>query len=180
MFRSLLNALTNNKVSSALDRAKDRVTPAKRPTFDEHQSLRMDSELLSCPVCYNVLSSVPRVLPCGHTFCADCLKKLLTANSTEVSSFPGCSLHSIHLRPVSNAQCGEFSSTNQPFGWKDCSRQVYDKKTKFPPNYQLDAILQSIDEWMCSDRATLYSDLNAFKLKVFFRFPQAAHYCAFF
>ncbi|KAI6242833.1 RING-type domain-containing protein [Aphelenchoides fujianensis] len=101
-FKSLTNFFTGNKVSSAIDRAKD-LARAKRPNFDEQQYLRMDAELLSCPVCYNVS---PRVLPCGHTFCASCLKKLLTANPEK-----------------------------------------------------------SLDDWMCSDRATLYSDLNAFKVK---------------
>ena len=36
---------------------------------------RFAEEALSCPVCYTTFAQ-PRVLPCGHTFCAACLARL--------------------------------------------------------------------------------------------------------
>ncbi|CAD5215833.1 unnamed protein product [Bursaphelenchus xylophilus] len=44
--------------------------------IEEENEVMIDASLLSCPVCYNVFSDAPLVLPCGHTFCSDCFKQI--------------------------------------------------------------------------------------------------------
>ncbi|GMR50954.1 hypothetical protein PMAYCL1PPCAC_21149, partial [Pristionchus mayeri] len=36
----------------------------------------VDSSVLCCPVCYEVYSSVPSLLGCGHTFCGRCIRTM--------------------------------------------------------------------------------------------------------
>ncbi|GMR50953.1 hypothetical protein PMAYCL1PPCAC_21148, partial [Pristionchus mayeri] len=38
----------------------------------------VDSSVLCCPVCYEVYSSVPFLLSCGHTFCSQCIRTMQT------------------------------------------------------------------------------------------------------
>ena len=39
----------------------------------EDQTLTVDDYLLQCPICHCSFKK-PRVLPCGHNFCENCLK----------------------------------------------------------------------------------------------------------
>ncbi|PNI78022.1 TRIM59 isoform 1, partial [Pan troglodytes] len=36
-------------------------------------------EELTCPICYSIFED-PRVLPCSHTFCRNCLENILQAS----------------------------------------------------------------------------------------------------
>ncbi len=45
-------------------------------------------DLVSCPVCYDVFDSVkenklPKILPCQHTYCVECVKNLVHCSSSE-------------------------------------------------------------------------------------------------
>ncbi len=55
---------------------------------------------LSCPVCYNVFHLCPLVLPCGHTFCENCLRKL--APNTNWMTCPICRKLSLLARVTNN------------------------------------------------------------------------------
>ncbi|XP_077989526.1 E3 ubiquitin-protein ligase Midline-1-like [Glandiceps talaboti] len=45
---------------------------------------------LSCPICFE-LYSVPLLLPCGHTFCKECLKKYrATSRGSSTLTCPTC------------------------------------------------------------------------------------------
>lgn len=47
-----------------------------------------DLEAFSCSICYNNYSDllVPRLLPCGHTFCTSCLRGIFSGDAIECPS----------------------------------------------------------------------------------------------
>ncbi|GMS98447.1 hypothetical protein PENTCL1PPCAC_20622, partial [Pristionchus entomophagus] len=45
----------------------------------------VDSSVLCCPVCYEVYSSVPSLLGCGHTFCGRCVRTMQVNRMVEAS-----------------------------------------------------------------------------------------------
>ncbi|GMT26331.1 hypothetical protein PFISCL1PPCAC_17628, partial [Pristionchus fissidentatus] len=55
----------------------------------------VDSSVLCCPVCYEVYSSVPSLLGCGHTFCGRCVRTMQVnrmIEETEKSTVIDCPL----------------------------------------------------------------------------------------
>ncbi|CAD5211480.1 unnamed protein product [Bursaphelenchus okinawaensis] len=85
----------------------------KKPIAEENDVI-INASLLSCPVCYNVYSDAPLVLPCGHTFCTDCLKQINERNTNEIgASCPIC-------------------------------RKSFIRGKSYPKNYLVESILQSV------------------------------------
>ncbi|CAF0799240.1 unnamed protein product [Rotaria sp. Silwood1] len=57
----------------------------RRPSSQRSQRLQ---ELLQCPVCLTPYTE-PRLLPCGHTYCDECLNRLMQ-NNNDVVTCPEC------------------------------------------------------------------------------------------
>ncbi|KAI6228023.1 hypothetical protein M3Y95_00578600 [Aphelenchoides besseyi] len=106
----------------------------KRRQYDDCQALKIDSDLLCCPVCYNIFVDDPRILVCGHTFCQQCLNHL-TTSSVDTLSYQ-CPICRIDIK----------------------------KNARIPMNFQLKSILHSIDEWVDSDTMNQHSDSNSYRV----------------
>jgi hypothetical protein len=63
-----------------------------------------DVELIQCSICYeqyyDSLQRLPRVLPCGHTFCTDCLKSILGRVAADTIECPNCKRGHLLPRPA--------------------------------------------------------------------------------
>ena len=46
-------------------------------------------DILTCKICYD-LFTIPTLLPCGHLYCALCIRKYLTDKKDEESKCPFC------------------------------------------------------------------------------------------
>eukprot|EP00456_Euglypha_rotunda_P008886 TRINITY_DN11845_c0_g1_i40.p1 TRINITY_DN11845_c0_g1~~TRINITY_DN11845_c0_g1_i40.p1 ORF type:complete len:108 (+),score=5.68 TRINITY_DN11845_c0_g1_i40:103-426(+) len=69
--------------------------------------VKLPSEALSCPLCdthYDLSSHQPKILPCFHTFCGECLEKELSKGDT--LSCPNCR----RVTPVPPGRARGFSS----------------------------------------------------------------------
>uniref|UniRef100_A0A183BPN3 RING-type domain-containing protein n=1 Tax=Globodera pallida TaxID=36090 RepID=A0A183BPN3_GLOPA len=48
----------------------------KSSQIEDAEQIIIDSSPLHCPICLNIFRKAPEVLPCGHSHCQDCLKKV--------------------------------------------------------------------------------------------------------
>ena len=58
-----------------------------------HVASRIENELLTCVICserYESAGKVPKVLPCVHTFCLECLQQLLRHGRSSSIACPNC------------------------------------------------------------------------------------------
>jgi len=103
----------------------------------ESTDLKIDAELLACPICLDIFANAPSVLPCGHSICCTCLSKL-TRRELVVDRTFKCPLC-----------CKPFA-----------------KDRRYPKNYTVEAILNSIDEWIEGEMSSETSDKNAERIAV--------------
>lgn len=52
-------------------------------------------DLVSCPVCFDVFDSenvtkLPKILPCQHTYCVECIKNLMHCSTDGAINCPQC------------------------------------------------------------------------------------------
>ena len=55
---------------------------------------RTIAQVLECPICYNKMKK-PKILPCQHTFCWKCLKKIADTTAQNISCAICRSLHDL-------------------------------------------------------------------------------------
>ena len=55
---------------------------------------RTIAQVLECPICYNKMKK-PKILPCQHTFCWKCLKKIADTTAQKISCAICRSLHDL-------------------------------------------------------------------------------------
>ncbi|KAL3110129.1 hypothetical protein niasHT_015732 [Heterodera trifolii] len=44
--------------------------------IEDAEQIRIDSAPLHCPICLGIFRKAPEVLPCGHSHCNDCLRRV--------------------------------------------------------------------------------------------------------
>lgn len=84
---AILSLLQGNRYQYRISLTEDSITkiktlsiPEKRTaatltnTIDDHQARRQACEELMCPICMEILCHTVAMNPCGHLFCAGCLK----------------------------------------------------------------------------------------------------------
>uniref|UniRef100_A0A8R1TR92 RING-type domain-containing protein n=1 Tax=Onchocerca volvulus TaxID=6282 RepID=A0A8R1TR92_ONCVO len=84
--------------------------------IDGAEYVTVDSSALHCPVCFCIFASAPLILKCGHSFCRNCVKKLVENSYSEHDGIFECPM----------------------------CRQVTSCETYFTKNYLADALLQSV------------------------------------
>ncbi|VDM48386.1 unnamed protein product [Toxocara canis] len=90
--------------------------------IEDAERVIVDSSALHCPICLCVFASTPVVLPCGHSFCGTCIRRLIE------TSFE---FHRGTYEPTFEcALCREKCFCDAPL-------------TK---NFAVEALLQSVDE----------------------------------
>uniref|UniRef100_A0A914HXM5 RING-type domain-containing protein n=1 Tax=Globodera rostochiensis TaxID=31243 RepID=A0A914HXM5_GLORO len=48
----------------------------KSSQIEDAEQIIIDSSPLHCPICLNIFRKAPEVLPCGHSHCQDCLRRV--------------------------------------------------------------------------------------------------------
>ncbi|KAK2147474.1 hypothetical protein LSH36_550g01000 [Paralvinella palmiformis] len=93
---------------------------------EEESSAPSEEELLICPICQGEFNE-PKMLPCLHTFCSDCLTNSLEQSNIDIGQ--------AFLCPICRHQC--FVPLRGPAGFKDnifyvTLQEFYDRKTLNP------------------------------------------------
>lgn len=106
--------------------------------------MRIDSSALHCPICYTVYGSAPAILPCGHSFCINCIDQLIKLALRNVDP--------MHEPELECALCRAKSPVRAPT----------------IRNFAIEAILQSADDSLTD--ATLECDaIQGYQLTVLFK-----------
>lgn len=62
--------------------------------IDGAERVIVDSSALHCPICLGIFGTAPVILPCGHSFCGTCIRRLIE-NGSHISQDTLLSVSSI-------------------------------------------------------------------------------------
>ncbi|CAG9538627.1 unnamed protein product [Cercopithifilaria johnstoni] len=111
---------------------QDHSTSRRVAKIDGAERVTVDSSALHCPVCFCIFSSTPFIFNCGHSFCRNCVKKLVENSYSDTARFRFFISFS-------------FVNISRVFECPMC-RQVTSSEAHFTKNYLAGALLQSVCE----------------------------------
>ncbi|VDD90520.1 unnamed protein product [Enterobius vermicularis] len=110
------------------------VGPKQAAEIDGAERVIVDSSALHCPICLGIFGTAPVILPCGHSFCGTCIRRLIE-NGSHISQD---TLLSTYECALCKAKCS-------------CD-------AKLVKNYVVEALLQSVCEIGLSDPVDVASN----------------------